>query len=64
RFFFPFGGAGSCIKKKEKRLLFPPLSFFFPPAVGGALERKKALCEVHTRTGQRGVVFFTVYESE
>nr|WP_064756482.1 Hok/Gef family protein [Escherichia coli] len=35
-----------------------------PPAVGAALETKKALCEVHTRTGQGGVVFFPAYESE
>ncbi|WP_436835001.1 Hok/Gef family protein [Shigella flexneri] len=25
---------------------------------------KKALCEVHTRTGQRGVAFFPAYKPE
>ncbi|RCQ66900.1 protein hokC [Escherichia coli] len=44
--------------------MFAPLSVIFPPAVGAALETKKALWEVHTRTGQRGVVFSTAYEPE
>ncbi|WP_440939589.1 Hok/Gef family protein [Escherichia coli] len=29
-----------------------------------AVVTKKALCEVPTRTGQRGVVVFPAYESE
>ncbi|TWS15044.1 type I toxin-antitoxin system Hok family toxin [Escherichia coli] len=44
--------------------MFAPLSFFFTPAVGAALVTRKALCEVHIRTGQRGVAVFTAYESE
>ncbi|WP_064756455.1 Hok/Gef family protein [Escherichia coli] len=35
-----------------------------PPAVAAALVTKKALCEVHIRTGQTGVGFFPAYEPE
>ncbi|TWQ14270.1 type I toxin-antitoxin system Hok family toxin [Escherichia coli] len=43
---------------------FAPGSFSATPAVGAALETKKALCEVHIRTGQREVAVFPAYESE
>ncbi|MEL3349977.1 protein hokC, partial [Escherichia coli] len=43
---------------------FAPLIAIFSPAVVGAVETKKALCELHTRTGQRGVGFSTAYEPE
>ncbi|TWQ04863.1 type I toxin-antitoxin system Hok family toxin [Escherichia coli] len=45
-------------------MFFAALSFFFPPAVVAALVTRKALCEVHIRTGQTEVAVFTAYESE
>ncbi|KNF57658.1 hypothetical protein WQ67_25890, partial [Escherichia coli] len=53
-------------KKKGKGIgwLLSPRAFFLPPAVGAALERKKALWGFTTRTGQGGVVFSPAYEPE
>ncbi|NUE61205.1 Hok/Gef family protein, partial [Escherichia coli] len=51
-------------KRRKKRGLFAPCILFCPPAVGAALVTRKALCEVHTGTGQRGVAFSPATESE
>ncbi|MBB0803653.1 Hok/Gef family protein [Escherichia coli] len=44
--------------------MLPPLCIVCTPAVVGALVRKKALWEFHTRTGQTGVAVFPAYEPE
>ncbi|WP_434006204.1 Hok/Gef family protein, partial [Escherichia coli] len=50
--------------KDTNRALIPPLFFSYPPAVVGALKKRKDLCGVHTRPGEGEVAFFPAYESE